>query len=390
MELEMGRERSSTLNLLCFFTATFLVFINFYTSFTVLPLYIEKLGGTEFQIGLQSTIFLLTAVLLRLYFGPLADSRGRKLPLLVGAITFGTAPLLFLGSKTVFILTLARIYQAVGLASYFSSASSYISDVAPPGKLGIYIGLHRLIITLALLIGSPLSIFVLNNSGYRTWFLLSFLLGLPAVALIALLKVPDFAKIPEGTFNSLQYVADVLQNRRLWIIFAGIALASLCYGSLLTFATVYIADVTEITNPGIYFTLFAIASIAANLGAGYVSDILGRQIVIWPAVFLLGLGTASLVLLPQASFILYFSSIVGGLGFAAGLPVLIAWLVETVDKRFRATAISVQESTIDIASAFGSLLVGFASELAGLHLSFAGLGILISLLAGMIFIKNRF
>jgi len=147
----------NNLNLFIFFTASFLIGINFYTSFTTLSLYVFELGGNEFHSGLQSTVFLAAAVLFRFYFGPLADIKGAKVPLLIAAFVFCTAPLLFLVCNNVWTLILVRIYQAIGLASFFSSASAFVSDMAPQGRLGTYIGFHRLIITLSLLAGPTIA-----------------------------------------------------------------------------------------------------------------------------------------------------------------------------------------------------------------------------------------
>ena len=106
-------------SLLLFFIVAFFIGINFHTSFTILPIYITQLGGNELHSGIQSTVFLLTAVVLRFYFGPLADRKGVKVPLLVSAFVFCTSPLLFLSCQSVRSVILVRIYQAIGLASFF-------------------------------------------------------------------------------------------------------------------------------------------------------------------------------------------------------------------------------------------------------------------------------
>lgn len=136
-----------------FALGAFFVFVNFYTASTVLPLYIVELGGTEFDIGLQTIFFYITSILCRFYFGPLTDRKGRKLPLTVGAFIFCTAPLFFWLSNNVIVLLFARMYQAIGLAAFFSSAATLAADYASPGRVGFFMGLYRLIFTLALLSG---------------------------------------------------------------------------------------------------------------------------------------------------------------------------------------------------------------------------------------------
>ncbi len=134
---------------------------------TVLPLFVLELGGTEFISGLQNTNFFLAAVILRFYFGPLADNRGRKLPLLIGATAFATAPLLFLLSNNLWMLIISRIYQAIGLAAFLSSSTSLVADLAPENKTGNYISSYRIIMSLSLLIGPAGSMLLVKQYDYN-------------------------------------------------------------------------------------------------------------------------------------------------------------------------------------------------------------------------------
>lgn len=364
-------------NWLLFFGSAFLVFVNFYTALTVLPLYVLELGGTEFDTGLQNTIFYLVAILLRFYFGPLTDSKGRKLPLLVGAFAFGTAPLLFLLSSNVWLLTAARAYHAIGLAAFFSSGGSLVADMAPPQRIGTYMGIYRLMFTLALLSGPSAAVATINSHGFTFWFWLSFFIGLVALLLVALVKPP--VMYANKKMKLLQGLAAIIKQRAMWPIFLGISLSSIGYGPVITYAVLYISKVTSIANPGVYFTCFSLAGILANLSAGYLSDRFGRPMVIWPAIILLGLGVALLFYLPGEPAILIVSSIVVGAGFSGSIAALIAWLVDVTDVQIRGTVLAIQESTIDLSIGFGSFMFGVASVWLGMGVSFALCGLVVLL-----------
>lgn len=85
----------SKLNFLLFLIVAFFTLVIFFAYFTILPHYVLVLGGSEFQSGLQSTLFFMLAVALRFYFGPLADEKGIRLTLLLSIIVFATASLFF-------------------------------------------------------------------------------------------------------------------------------------------------------------------------------------------------------------------------------------------------------------------------------------------------------
>lgn len=373
-------------NFALFFAAAFLVFVNFYTSMTVLPLYVGELGGTELDTGFQTTLFYLAAILMRFYFGPLTDSKGRKIPLAVGAFVFATAPLLFLISSKVWMLTLARIYQAIGLAAFFSSGGSLVADMAPPARLGSYMGAYRLTFNLALISGPSTALLVLDTHNFSVLFAASSLIGLLALGLVLLVNSPAFSG--GGELSSLNRFVAVLKERPVWPVYFGIALTSAGYGALLTFAVLYISKTTQVANPGIYFTYFSIAGIFVTLVAGYLSDRFGRPVIVWPAVMLLGLGGALLFYLPLAPVILLLSSVLAGTGFSGGIAVLSAWLVDATDKKVRGTVLAIQESTIDFAIGMSSFIFGAAVGWIGMPASYLVIGLAVFSIALTLLVKS--
>ncbi|UNC91622.1 MFS transporter [Candidatus Contubernalis alkaliaceticus] len=379
---EEKKRRKTFINLGLLFGAAFIVFINFSSSLTVLPLYVLELGGTEFVSGLQNTIFFLAAIFLRFYFGPLADSNGRKLPLIIGAFAFATAPLLFLVSNSLWMLLLSRVYQAVGLAAFFSSSTSLVADLAPENKKGTYISSFRILMSLALLTGPTGSMILVNQYGYSIWFISSFSIGLLGIILTALLTPPTLVKIDK--IGSWQRYKLVLMNSKLRLILQGVTLVAICIGALLTYAIIHVSRSTELANPAVYFTYYALAGITANIFVGRLSDRLGRQAVLWPAIILSGLGLILLFFLPNRSEILMFSSLLSGIGTAGSISVGYAWVVDTIEEKMRATALALLESVIDSSIALGSFFFGLLGTWIGLGSTFGLTGLLVTA-AGVLF-----
>ena len=67
---------------------------------TLLPSYSLSIGATMVEAGLQGTVFLLVAVVMRFYFGPLADRRGTRFVMVIGAASFVVSSLLLALSTT--------------------------------------------------------------------------------------------------------------------------------------------------------------------------------------------------------------------------------------------------------------------------------------------------
>jgi len=363
-----------------------LVLANFYAALTLLPLYVIDLGGSEFDTGLQTTLFYLTSIILRFYFGPLTDNKGRKIPLTIGAFAFCTAPLLFLVSSNVWSLTLARMYHAIGLAAFFSSGSSLVADLAPADKLGTYMGVFRLTFTLALLSGPPAALHVIGTHNYPFWFFLSFFSGLLALLLILLVKVPAWR--PDGEKSSVKRFTGILTARNIRPVFFGITITSVGYGVLLTFAVLFISQVTSVANPGVYFSYLSFIGIFSTIAVGYLSDRWGRKSVVWPAVMLLGLGVLLLAFLPCLPIILLISSVAAGIGYFGGISALISWLVEITSIDNRGTVLALQESTIDLGIGIGSFVFGVLAGKVGSAMSFFIMGLTVFIPAAVFVIGD--
>jgi len=374
MGLTVSQQNKKSLYLLLI--GVFFIFLNFNIAQTITPIYILDIGGTEFHSGLQSTLFYLTAVLLRFYFGPLADRHGNRITLFIGGMAFMTAPLLFLFNQSLVYVLLVRMYQAIGLGAFFSSASSLVSALAPKEKLGAYIGFYRLITMFSLLVGPSLAIKVIHGSTYFWYHVLGFAAGL--LGMIFLHFVQEPARTEQESTGRISHdyqMLDLLKKKKLLPIYQALLLVAIFYGLLQTFSGIFVVQAFENVNPGLFFTMFGLGSIAANLTAGYLSDFKGRAQVAFPCIIAMGIGTAVLALLPFSKIILFFGSIIAGFGFAGAISVLIAWVVDEAPAARRTSALALQDNSIDIGIAAGSFLFGILIPLIGLSWTYAISGI---------------
>lgn len=376
----MKRMSSNKCSLLFLLAATFFVFLNFNISLMVTPVYILAIGGTEFFSGLQTTLFSLTAVVLRFYFGPLADAKGNKITLFIGSMAFMTAPLLFLFSQSLWYVLLVRMYQAIGLAAYLSSASAVVSALAPGGKVGAYIGYYRFVTVLTLLVGPSAALKVIDEYGYYWYHGLGIVIGLLAMVFLHFVHEPQKY---EKTCNHLAKpgfkMLGLLREKKSFPIFESLFLLAVCYGLVLTFTAIYIRQAVPEINPGLFFTVFGIGSIISNLTAGTLSDSKGRAAVVFPWIIIMGLGLVLLYFLPFKPWIIYLGGFFTGFGFSGSIAVLITWVVDVVPVTRRATALALQENTVDIGIGLGSFFFGLFIPLIGIPWCYGASGLLLIL-----------
>ena len=127
---------------------------------TLVPLFAaNNLGLDEIAIGLILTIGAITTTLTIVPMGKISDRIGRKKPLALCLVLTAGVTLLIPFSMDLLTLSIAlAIYGAViGLSG---PAAAYVTDVSPPDKLEISMGLYRMISDFGFVVGPLLLGFV--------------------------------------------------------------------------------------------------------------------------------------------------------------------------------------------------------------------------------------
>ena len=137
---------------------------------TLTPSFVVAAGGTLAEAGLQNSVYLAAAVLLRFAFGPAADRWGTKPVMLVGLASFVLGGVLFPLCVEFWQMLLVRCAQAVGLASFWSSATATVSEAAPPQARGRWLGLYRLTTSASLLLGPLVAFGLVKAAGFAACF----------------------------------------------------------------------------------------------------------------------------------------------------------------------------------------------------------------------------
>ncbi|MCK5675221.1 MAG: MFS transporter [Spirochaetales bacterium] len=364
-------------SLLTVYLASFFIFMQLLISLTLYPLYIRYRGGSDFMIGLQSSIFTLFSVAFRLYFGPMADTLGRKSPLLIGAFVFGTAPILVWLSPDFFWMSLARIYQAIGMATFLSAASSTVADMVSSEIRGAAIGVYRSVASLSVLIGPSIGLWLITSYGYSYFFIFVSGISLTAMFLLSIVSLPEKGKNEDRPNVKVRDLVSLFRDINLRACYTGITLTSIASGIILSFTAVYFLTLENIIPTSLFFSIYALSGMISSTFSGQLSDKIGRMKVVVPAMVLFSLGII-LLGLPQllGRWTLIFSAILFGMGYPSCISVLTSWVVDSAPDGLRASALSFQESSIDIGNTIGILFFGILAS--GFYYGplFVGLGLI--------------
>lgn len=346
---------------------------------TILPSYTLGLGATMVEAGLQGTVFLLVAVAMRFYFGPLADRRGTRFVMVIGAGSFVVSSVLLVFCTAFWQLLLIRVVQAVGLSAFWPCAVAAVASVAPEGKDGLFIGVYRFATAASLLFGPLVALTLVQESGYAVCF--AVLAGCAMAAFVLSLGLAPAGMLPAeasekkgdlGTAKTLR-MAFASGQRSLAVLLCVTAVVSLGYGLSMNFVVTFIEGASIPINAGLFFSCFSIGGLIANPLAGWAADKCNRRILLAATLACMGVGIGLLVLVRAEPPVLLAAGLLAGMGSSGSTIVILSTISASVDERFRASALSVQQNVVDLGIACASTLFGWLFAIAAIpELVFAG------------------
>jgi len=350
------RETIYTANFFIAFLANFFLFCSV-NAFSLLPLYIETLGGTVAQIGQIMGIYGLTAIVAQPLAGALSDRFGRKRFLLLGASLGVVSAVGFaFSSQLDFRFFLLRLVQGVGYSAFYIANLTLIADMVPASRRGEAVGLFGISGLITIALSPALGEQLIRVAGFSAFFKAA--AAAAAAALLASLAfhVPrpsHTAYVPLGR-SSLIPPVRTMPPILLALVFG------LVSGAVFVFLPTYAKQV-GIERIGPFYIAYSTGAVGIRLACGRLSDRLGRRRVILPALLLMASGSLYLVWLTAPAVLLVVGTLTG-MGHGLLHPALSASVIDLSVAEERGRALSAFSTAILMGSAFGSFVFGVMAE----------------------------
>ena len=373
-------------SLLTLFTAGLLFWSSMASLLPTLSLYVQSVGGTKQQIGFVMGAFAVGLLLSRAQLGKLADSRGRKIVLLVGTSVAAIAPLGYLLAQSIPLLLLIRAFHGISIAAFTTAYSALVTDLSPPGKRGELIGYMSLVTPIGLAFGPAIGGFVQAWVGYTPLFAMSATFAATAVFFTCKIAEPNFADLTKCDSlsedkNSQKYW-QMLWNRRVRIPALVLLLVGLVFGTLRSFMPLFIQETKADLNPGLFYSTAAIASFGMRVVAGRASDKYGRGLFISGGLICYILSMLLLYLANNSGAFL-ISALFEGCAGGTVMPMMVTLMSDRCEPHERARLFSLCIGGFDLGIAIAGPTLGLVAEQVGYRNMFgfatglAGLALLI-------------
>lgn len=154
----------------------------------LLPMFlVSVLGASVASVGLLEGMAEATALILKVFSGPVSDWFGRRKPLVVLGYAIGASSKpIFALANTVSIVYGARLFDRVGKGIRGAPRDALVADLAPEELRGRAFGLRQSLDTVGAFLGPMLAIVLmhLTNNDYRLVFWFATIPGILCVVVL--------------------------------------------------------------------------------------------------------------------------------------------------------------------------------------------------------------
>jgi MFS family permease len=340
------------------FAVTFCCLLAIGAVLPVLPRYIQgPLDAGDVAVGVVIGSYAITGLLLRPVAGRLADHRGRRRTVLLGAAIVAVGGFMYLLPLGVAGLIAARLLLGAGEGAVFTAGSAWIVDLAPEERRGRVIGLYGLAVWGALSVGPLIGELIQHSFGYSAVWLFSG--AAPLVGALIASRTPDpFQPSPPAADEHHSLIERAAVRPGL-----ALALGSIGYATIAAFVVLHL-DERGVGHGAAVFGAFATMVVLTRLVGGDLPDRVGplRVAIGAAAVEAVGLVTLGVAhSLPVA----LAGALAMGAAFSLLYPALSLIVISRVSERRRGAALGTFTAFFDLGIGVGAPLAGLAAALSG-------------------------
>lgn len=337
----------------------FLAAMNFYLLMIIISEYaMNKFDSSPSEAGFTASIFIIGALIARLFAGKWIARIGYKKMLCTGVIASLVMTLFYFGANSVPLLLVVRFLHGAAFGITSTSTATIVADIIPKDRSGEGIGYYSLSQTLATAIGPFVGMFLSQHGSYSMIFA-----ACAAVSAISLVMAPFLSlrkmKFTEEQKKDMQgfRLSNFVEPNVIPIAIVSL-LIYLCYSSVMSFLTVYAKEIHLVDAANFFFIVFAVVVLASRPAVGRLFDLKGENSILYPAILIFAVGMFLFSRSYYGSVLLLAAALIG-LGFGAIQSGTQSVAVKITPPHRMGLANSTYFMFSDIGMGIGPLIVGF-------------------------------
>ncbi|WP_413789037.1 MFS transporter [Bacillus kandeliae] len=380
----MSKPKLWTKDFILVSTINFFLTVVFYLLMVIMGVYaVNEFHASTSQAGLVTGIFIIGALIGRLFIGRSIESIGRKRTLFIGLTLFVLTTLLYFVNYGINFLLINRFLHGITLGMASTATGTIVAQIIPTTRKGEGIGYYSMSATLATAIGPFIGIYMSQHTSSQMIFSVCLALGIISLITAFFVHVPAL----EGSIQTSEIkgfkLSDFIEPKAVPIALITLVVA-FCYSSVLSFINFYAIEIDLVQTASFFFLIYSIAILISRPFTGRLMDVKGANYVMYPAFILF---TAGMLLLSSAhnSIALLLSGILIGLGFGNMQSCTQAIAVKLTPPHRMGLATSTFFIFLDAGLGFGPYLLGFIIPFTSYSTLYAILSIVVLLSAVLYF-----
>ena len=335
---------------------------------------VDDLGGSEATAGLAMGSMGISAIVTRVWFGRLADRRGARLIMMIGAALAAIASILLTLTTSVAALVGTRLVYGAGQAAFFTGSTTLAVELAPAYRRSQAASYILIAVHVGMGLGPVIAVALADRMSYDTiWILTALTVAIGGlIARLLAHRRPD----PHAGPSPLIHPNALAPG---FVSFLGI----FAFNGFLIFAPLYAREI-GLANVGLVFTVASLTIVIVRLLLGWVPDVIGPIRAGSGALLLTAAGALVVALWAEPAGLFVGAVMLAG-GLSLQSPSLIAVAVEGISPNERGSAMATFTGFFDIANAIVGPTIGLIVAGTGYRAAFVTASIVA--LAGLVFLR---
>ncbi|MDX8289825.1 MFS transporter [Metabacillus indicus] len=383
----MNKDRLWTKDFIVVSSINFFLTLIFYLLMVTIAVFaVDEYHASTSEAGLVTGIFIIGALIGRLFIGRLIASFSRRKILYTGLILFTITTSFYFFELGLGFLLANRLLHGITLGMASTATGTIVAQIIPASRKGEGIGYYSMSATLATAIGPFIGLYLSQHASFQTIFTFCVALGILSLLIAFSLTIPPLAGQPKHASVKGFSLASFVEPRALPIAVITLAVA-FCYSSVLSFINFYAMDIDLVSTASFFFIVYAAVVLVSRPFTGRLLDQKGANYVMYPAFVLFAAG---LFLLSTASTSTVFllSGVLIGLGFGNMQSATQAIAVKLTPPHRMGLATSTFFIFLDAGLGFGPYLLGFVIPVTGYSMLYVILGFAVILSIGLYYMLH--
>ncbi|MDD4983407.1 MAG: MFS transporter [Candidatus ainarchaeum sp.] len=361
----------------------------------VMPLYLEGIGKSYFEIGLLLSLTALGGLLFDWPLGNLSDATSRRKIMFTSVILSIIASALIFIFEINWVLTILILVWSIAYQMWCVPRDAYLAAHTDHNKRSREYGLFNEVVDIAETIGPLICGALLLYLGYSGIVsIYAVMLGIAALIILFFIAETDHRSMLKAIPQSFKFSAFIRDLKELKYLGSfGLLLLFYSFSFMALDNVIFLFEPLFCTSGGLGLSLslagllmafFSIPGILFSYLFGLIADKIGKKKVLFAGMICIGLSLILFVSTKNIVLLFAFASLYS-IGAAMFLPSLNGLIVDLSFGHQKGKIVGLWDSFTDLGYFIGPLIGGIIAEFYGLREVYISLGVFFIAISLLIF-----